>query len=92
MLETYITQKIFKENYEENRESGIDSEEVVVILNPTQYTLKDEDAEDKAFEDQVVQSSLNDSRHSIVEQHAEEKDEKDLLQQIDNEIIEIDQH
>ena len=79
MLETYITQKILKENYEENRESGIDSEEVVVILNPTQYTLKDEDAEDKACEDQVVQSSLNDSRHSIVQEQAEDKEQRDLL-------------
>lgn len=47
MLETYISKKVFYENYEDGRESvgGIESDEVVMILNPTQYTVKDDDAD-----------------------------------------------
>ena len=51
MLETNITRKLFIENFEDERENGIvDSEEVIVILNPTQYTVRDEDIDE---EDQV---------------------------------------
>jgi GTPase SAR1 family protein len=51
MLETTITKKLFREDYDENRESGIDSDDVVVILNPTQYTLKDDDIDGEVREE-----------------------------------------
>jgi hypothetical protein len=55
ILETNINKKLFYENYDENRTSSIGSDEVVVILNPTSYTLKDdEDIEQEIMEHEVV--------------------------------------
>lgn len=63
MLETTITKSILKDEYvdQEDRCNSIGSDDVVVILNPTKYTLDDSD-EDVINEE--VLSSLNDSRDS----------------------------
>ena len=49
-------------------ETTIGNREAVIIMNPTMYTLREDDMGD--FEDDVVQSSLNDSDE---DQHKEEE-------------------
>ena len=49
-------------------ETTIGNREAVIIMNPTKYTLREDDMGD--FEDDVVQSSLNDSDE---DQHKEEE-------------------
>jgi hypothetical protein len=39
MLETSITKIMLNEGYDEERTDSIGSDDVVVILNPTKYTL-----------------------------------------------------
>jgi hypothetical protein len=48
MLETKICRKIFNEEYDNSRTSSIGSDDAVIILNPTKYTLNEDDEyEDK---------------------------------------------
>jgi hypothetical protein len=47
MLETKICRKIFSEEYDNSRTSSIGSDDAVIILNPTKYTLNEEDDEDE---------------------------------------------
>eukprot|EP00347_Sterkiella_histriomuscorum_P011895 403370686 len=67
MLETSITQKLLSDKYiNENTDrcDSIGSDEVVVILNPTKYTINDDEDMDKMDAEDIV-SSLNDSRGEI---------------------------
>ena len=43
MLEANISQKVFNEDYDNSRSSSIGSDDAVIVINPTKYTLKDEE-------------------------------------------------
>lgn len=46
MLETKICRKIFSEDYDDyERTDTLGTEDAVIILNPTKYTLKEDDEE-----------------------------------------------
>jgi len=46
MLETNITKKLFNDGMDDSRTSSIGSDDVVIILNPTKYTLQDDDQDE----------------------------------------------
>jgi hypothetical protein len=43
MLETKISRKLFTEDFENERTSSIGSDDAIIILNPTKYTLNEDD-------------------------------------------------
>ncbi len=54
-LETYITKGIINDDDIENdRTSSINSDDVVVILNPTKYTLQQDSSDDEHLEEEQV--------------------------------------
>lgn len=51
MLETYIDKKlILDSNYDDTRTSSIGSDDAIVILNPTKYTIQDDEFDDEGHE------------------------------------------
>ena len=66
MLETNITKGFFNDDETEDvRSNSIGSDDVVVILNPTKYTIRDDEQDEDEDIDQV-QSSLNDRKAAML--------------------------
>ena len=50
MLETKISRKIFLEDYDDYEQTeNLESNTAVIILNPTKYTLQQEDDEESSL-------------------------------------------
>jgi hypothetical protein len=59
MLETVISKKIFSEGFTVDEGGAVGERQAVVILNPTKYTIREDDDVPSANDD--IHSSLNDS-------------------------------
>jgi len=58
MLESNISRKIFLEEYDNSRTSSIGSNDAVIILNPTKYTLNEEVYDENILEDKEDKPSF----------------------------------
>jgi len=52
MLETYISKRLLNDDNENDRTSSIGSDDVVVILNPTKYTLQEDSSDEDKLEEE----------------------------------------